>query len=478
MRRLRQLGLALLVCAGLAPIFAAEAFASHSQLTFFEAPSQLLTPLTRAGAIATLKHLGIKALRIELNWHTVAPSPNSTHRPVFDATEPSSYNWGQYDPLIEEAHRLGWKILLTVTSPVPLWATANPNLHSLVTRPSDTQFEEFMTAVGRHYAGEASLYGIWNEPNHHEFLEPQFNPNGTPASPRIYRGLYQAGYGGLVAAGIAHPTVLIGETAPEGEAHIRPPVRAGAAHNVSPLAFLRETLCLNSSYHRSGGCSQLQAAGWAIHPYSNAAGPLYVPFNKESVTIGSLSRMTTALDRAAQARALPAHLPVFITEFGIMSKPNRYQGVPVAQQAEYDAMAERIAYTNPRVASFSQYLLKDDPLPPKHSRRVAFQTGLEYSDGTAKPSLTAFAVPLTVTKHGGYDSLWGYVRPSAAATKLTLEVQRTGSSRWSVLTYVTTNSSGYWSLNSPGSGSHWRVRWTSPEGALYLGPPIRAYKGG
>jgi hypothetical protein len=427
--------------------------------------------------MATLKHLGVKALRIELSWHAVAPAPNAAHRPTFDASEPSGYDWGEYDGLIEEAHDLGWKILLTVTSPVPLWATANPSAHSLVTRPSDSQFEQFMTAVGRHYGGEVSLYGIWNEPNHHEFLEPQFNRNGTPASPRIYRGLYEAGYAGLVAAGIAHPAVLLGETAPEGEAQIRPPVRSGTAHNVAPLAFLREVLCLNSSYRRSGGCSELQGAGWAVHPYPNAAGPLYVPYNKESVTIGSLSRMTTALDRAARAGALPARLPVYITEFGIMSKPNRYEGVPVAQQAEYDAIAERIAYSNPRVASFSQYLLRDDPLP-KSRHRVAFQTGLEYSTGAAKPSLAAFPVPLTVTKHNGYDSLWGFVRPAGGATELTLEIQRPGSGHWSILTYVTTNSSGYWTLRSPVAASHWRVRWMSPEGILYLGPPIRAYGAG
>ena len=89
----------------------------------------------------------------------------------------------------------------------------------------------------------------------------------------------------------------------------------------------------------------------------------------------------------------PAHLPVYITEFGIMSKPNRYQGVPSRKQAEYDAIAERIAWSNPRVASFSQYLLKDDPAPPKGTRRVAFQTGLEYASGLAKPLLAGFPLP-------------------------------------------------------------------------------------
>jgi hypothetical protein len=475
MTRPLKLCCVLLACAALASVAAASASASHTQEVFFEAPSQLLEPATRPVAIATLQRLGVSALRIELNWHTVAPSPNSTRRPAFDATDPAAYNWGQYDPLIEEAHRLGWKILLTVTSPVPRWATANPRSGSLVTRPNARQFEEFMTAVGRRYRSEVSLFAIWNEPNHHEFLEPQFNPNGTAASPRIYRGLFQAGYSGLVAAGIANPPVLIGETAPEGETHVRPPVRPGATHNVSPLLFLREALCLSASYRRAGGCSELRASGWAIHPYPNAAGPLYVPGNPESVTIGSLGRVTRALDSAANARAVPAHLPVYITEFGIMSKPNRYQGVAVAKQAEYDAIAERIAWSNPRVASFAQYLLKDDPTPPKGTRRVAFQTGLEYANGFPKPLLAGFPVPLTVTRRGHAYALWGYVRPAGGPTTLTVEIQTAGSSRFTELSSVTTNSRGYWTLASPVAGTRWRVRWVSPDGTVYMGPPIRAY---
>jgi hypothetical protein len=166
---------------------------------------------------------------------------------------------------------------------------------------------------------------------------------------------------------------------------------------------------------------------------------------------------------------------VYITEFGIMSKPNRYQGVPVAQQAEYDAIAERIAWSNPRVASFSQYLLKDDPAPPKGTRRVAFQTGLEYANGLPKPLLAGFPLPLTVTRHGSTYQLWGYVRPAGGKTTLTLEAQPRGSSRFKPLSSIRTNSRGYWTLASPVAASHWRVRWSAPDGTEYLGPPIRAY---
>jgi hypothetical protein len=470
----RKAKLVLAVAALAALLAPSVADASRSQQTFFEAPGLLLSPRTRPATLSTLKRLGVTSLRVELSWHAVAPRAGSTHRPSFDATDPASYNWSEYDPLIEAAHQLGWQVLLTVTSPVPRWAEASPRPSSLTYRPSASEFGRFMTAVGRHYGSEVQLFSIWNEPNHHEFLEPQFNRNGSPASPRLYRALYQAGYAGLRGAGIASPKVLIGETAPEGETRPSAPVR-GPRHNMAPLLFLRSMLCLSASYHRAGSCGRLPASGWGLHPYRSGASPYLVPSNRETVTIGSLSRMTRALDAAARAGALPGHLPLYITEFGVMSRPNPYQGVPVAQQAEYEAMAEQIAYRNPRVASFSQYLLKDDPMR-RHS--VGFQTGLEYYSGRAKPLLDAFPVPLTVTRYGSRYSLWGFVRPAGEATTAAVEVRQRGSSRFKVLGEVHTDALGYWSLSSTMAGSAWRMRWTSPSGRRYTGPPIRAYRPG
>jgi hypothetical protein len=467
----RKLQLALLGAALSILLAAPAAQASHGQSTYFESPGLLLTPATRPAALVKLERLGVSALRVELSWRAVAPRANSIHRPSFDATNPASYNWAVYDQLIEAAHSRGWQVLLTITGPVPRWAQANPRNGSLVYRPNAAQFKSFATAVGRHYAGEVQLFSIWNEPNHHEFLEPQFNRNGSPASPRIYRALYQAGYAGLKASGIANPKVLIGETAPEGESRPRTPVR-GPRHNMAPLTFMRSMLCLSSSYRRAGSCGELPAAGWGMHPYRSGASPYLVPSNVEDVTIGSLSRLSHALDAAARAHTLPGGLPIYITEYGVMSRPNPYQGVPVQQQAEYDAIAERIAYSNPRVASFSQYLLKDDPL--RH-HNVGFQTGLEYSNGRPKPLLAAFPVPLTVTHHGSRYFLWGLIRPTREATTATVEVRHRGSSRFTPLASVHTNQLGYWSLSSGVAGSAWRVRWTSPTGARYTGPPIRAY---
>ena len=450
---------------------APAASASQGQSTFFEAPAALLNPATRPATLSVLQTLGVHALRVELSWHAVAPRPDSRRRPSFDQTDPAAYAWGQYDDLIDAAHALGWQVLLTVSSPVPRWAQANPASRTLVDHPSSREFGQFMTAVGRHYGSLVSTFAIWNEPNHHEFLEPQFFANGWPASPRIYRSLYQAGYAGLQAAGIAVPHVLLGETAPEGLAHAQAPLRVA---NVGPLVFLRETLCLNASYRRSGSCTPLAAAGYAVHPYPSAAGPTAMPRNRETITIASLSRLGRALDLAARAGALAAHLPIYITEFGIMSKPNRYQGVAPAVQAEWDAISEHIAWANPRVASFAQYLLRDDPPPRRGSRAVGFQTGLEYSSGVRKPLFAGFSVPLTVTRRGGGYALWGFVRPAGGATSVTVEVQRPRARRFEVLAQVATNGLGYWTLSSSTPGSHWRVRWTGPGGKRYTGPSIAA----
>ncbi len=477
-RGIRRLSIIALAClATSASLGAGDALASHGQPTFFEATSELLNPRTRSNVLGQLQYLGVKALRVELYWHEVAPAANSPKRPNFDATNPANYAWGGYDWILSEAARLKWQVLLTVTSPVPKWATAGHK--DLVTRPNTTQFKEFMMAVGRHYGSQVSLFAIWNEPNHPAYLRPQFNRNGTPASPRIYRGLFQEGYAGLQAAGIAKPQVLLGETAPFGYDHVNVRREGGGAllHDVSPLAFLRGTLCLNDHYRKASTCGLLPAYGYAHHAYTSGRGPSYRP-PTDDVTVGVLSRLSSALDRAARAHAIPAHLPIYLTEFGIQSKPN-ILGVSLAKQAQFDALSEKIAWQNPRVAAFSQYLYRDDKLggPPGssvHGGFIGFQTGLLEHNGKRKPLYFGFPVPLVVSKQGGGYSLWGLVRPATAATKVQVLIAAPHSRRYRTLATVTTDSHGYWSLRSSAHGGSWRVSWRSPGGVVYAGPAIGA----
>lgn len=481
MPRIRKLLSSLLVAALLASCAgAAQALASPTQITYFEASALLLDPVTRHHTIEQLQHLGVKALRVELKWYEVAPSPTSATKPSFEATSPASYDWGPYATLLAEAKQLGWPVLLTVTAPAPRWATANLKA-PYITRPDAKDFEEFMTAVGRQFGSEVSVFAIWNEPNEPVYLLPQWQSNGKPASGRIYRGLYEAGYAGLRAAGLARPQVVFGETAPIGydTVNLRTEgARAALKHPVAPLAFMREALCLNASYRRAGSCSELQMAGYAHHAYTVPGGSLgvyYKPAGRDNVTIGALSRLTSALNLAANAHAIPANVPIYLTEFGVQSYPNRELGVSPAKQAEYDAIAEHIAYENPRVAAFSQYLLKDDPLGAGAEAGASFQSGLESYSGSLKPLYYGWPIPLTVTKQKHGVALWGLVRPATGVTTATVLVRPKGSKRYRTLRTVTTNSLGYWSFDSSTPGEYWRVRWTSPAGVKYEGPPIRAF---
>ncbi len=483
MPRIRTFLLTLLTCALLtAGAGASTALASHTQQTYFEASSDLLEGSTRPHALEQLQALGVHALRVELKWFDVAPSPTSAARPNFDATNPASYGWGAYDAVLAEASRLHWPVLLTVTSPVPRWATSNGKA-PYVTRPDDKDFQEFMTAVARHYGSQVSVYSIWNEPNHPAFLMPQWNSNGTPASGRVYRGLYQAGYAGLQAAGLAHPKVLFGETAPIGYTSVKGLLRREKSkallHDTAPLTFMREALCLNAKYKRSGSCSPLATSGYAHHAYTLPAGPYYKPPERDNITIGVLSRLSNALNLAARAHAIPAGVPIYLTEFGVQSVPNKQLGVPAGVQAEFDAIAEHIAWSNPRVAAFSQYLLRDDPVggapgSSVHGGSVGFQTGLEYVSGARKPLYSAWPLPLTVSKARHGVALWGLVRPTIGPTKVTVLVRRKGSRSYRTLKTLTTNSLGYWGLSSSTPGQYWRVRWKSPSGVKYEGPPIKA----
>jgi hypothetical protein len=473
------LGVVLACCSALAAAGgAAPALASHNQTVFFEGGQVLLEPRHREQAFAQMEHLGVHALRVELYWSHVAPGAGSKRRPNFEATNPGAYNWGPYDWLLAKAQALKWPVLLTVTSPVPRWASANG---TSFTSPNWKDFQEFMTAVGHHYGSEVALFAIWNEPNDAAFLLPQFSANGSPASPRIYRGLFQAGYAGLQAAGLAHPKVLMGETAPTGEDSLsRSYIRHyGLLHDVAPLAFLRGALCLNSHYQKAGSCEALPAYGYAHHAYTQKSklGPFYAPPEPDDVMIGTLSRLENALNLAARAGAIRSGLPIYLTEFGVQSKPNPYLGVPVGEQAEWDALSEYIAWRDPRVAAFSQYLLHDDRVggPPGsgvHDGRVGFQSGLEYANGRPKPLYSAWPVPLVVSRVGHGFSLWGLVRPAMGPTTVTILVKTRGAKRYRTLRTATTESLGYWNFTSTVAGVDWRVRWTSPTGSKYEGPPI------
>jgi hypothetical protein len=444
-----------------AAIFAAAAFAgpaqaSTGQFTLFEAPRELQSSddALRSQTLDELQGLGVKWLRVVLYWRSVAPQSGSSVAPAFDEAGQDGYHWSVYDRVISEARARGLKVMVTVSGPVPRWATSTHR--DYVTKPDAARFQKFVTAVGNRYGSQVSTWSIWNEPNHPAFLAPQWTgPKGNrrPASPKLYRALFLAGERGLRASGNGATRVLIGETAPRGTTKAVPPLR-----------FLRGVTAARGL---------LPADGYAHHAYTTAAGPSFRPSNPDDVTIGVLSRLTTALDRAARAHRLKRRMRVYLTEFGIQSYPDPYIGVSYQRQGEYRSISEWIAWRNPRVAAFSQYLMRDDDPRPgsKYSRYGGFESGLRRSTGAAKPAYDAFRIPLVADARGPRTYFWGYVRPAGARTAVELQVRARGSKQWKRLKRVTTNGSGYWrSTSAVRSGASYRVVWGS-----YRGPATRAY---
>ena len=446
------------------------AHAAKDQYMTFEAPRDLLDPATRPAAMDKIGAFGVDRLRVILTWRKVAPSPNSRTKPSVDLADPASYAWGEYDALLTAAAERGWKVLLTVSGPVPKWATKARK--DTVTDPKASEFQTFMTAVGKHYGPLVDTFSVWNEPNHPDFLLPQYDKKRRPVSGKLYRSLFLAAWKALRATGNGTKPLLMGETAPRGTGKV-----------VAPLAFLRQALCLDRTYKRAGNCTNLPTDGYAHHSYSTRQGPFFVPPNPDDVTMGVVGRLNRALTLAGRAGVVPADLPIYLDEFGVQSYPDKLLGVPLSVQPQYYAISEKLAYDNPRVASFSQYLLRDDLKSTKGGGGIlaksafpGFESGLELANGKRKPAFDGYRLPLVATESGRKGvRFWGKVRPATGPTTIELQ-QRDGSGAWRTLKTVQTDEAGYWhSSGTRRAKRTWRVRWTAPDGTPFHGAVTKAY---
>lgn len=450
----------------------AAAHASKSQSMMFEAPRELRSDDAelRAQTLDEIKGFGVRWVRVIVYWREVAPDPNSREVPDFDETNPSAYpGWDKYDRMVNEIKARGMNVMLTVSGPVPRWATQFKTDN--VTRPRPARFEGFMEAVLKRYATKVRYVSVWNEPNHPNFLQPQYSGQGDRReviSGRIYRRLFQAA---TRARDKVRPDVrlLIGETAPRGNSNV-----------AAPLEFFRNTLCLTRSWNKRSYCEELDAHAYAHHPYTTKSGPWFRPSQNDHVTIGALDRLNSALARAGEQDALHKGMDIWVTEFGIQSIPDP-NGVSETAQAEYRAVGERMGWNNARVRMFSQYLMRDsDPIEGVSAaeRFGGFESGLRNDNGNLKRSYLAFPVPMVAKKVGRArvrTYLWGLVRPAEGAARVSIDYASKGGD-WRYLKADTTDKRGYWQTNTTFvNDRRYRVRWKAPDGTERVGPLTRVY---
>jgi hypothetical protein len=387
-------------------------------------------PLRRQQTLDELKALGANTLRVEVKWNEAAPSPTRSRRPPFDAADPGAYpGFGAYDDLFRRAGAMGFRVIADLAPDAPRWATAGGRGYAETAnlRPSSSEFGKFAGAVAKRYSGgyrglpKIEWFSIWNEPNHTLFLKP------LEQAPETYRAMVSAALPAIRANAAAGTKILIGETAPAG--------RAG--RSIGPREFIQRFL---------SGSGRLDVDGWAHHPY----GPVdVVPAGRDIVNMLAIRRLGTYLDRAAKAGALPAHLPIYNTEFGLQSNPpDPTVTTTLAKQAEQLNEKEELSYHYPRLRSYSQYLLFDDPQRPG-PRDVAwagFQTGLRFGQGPPKPAWNAYRLPIVVHAQRRGVYIWGRVRPGTGRRSAQLQVLRQG--RWqNAGRRVRTNQAGFFTAN-------------------------------
>jgi hypothetical protein len=524
--RLPRLAIAAVLTLSGALMGASAASASPSQVSMFQDDNLLVfnTPQGTATALDKLQSLGVKAIRVSLFWGTIAPDPQSRTPPAnFNAADPADYPagaWDRYDQVIEDAQARGISVEVDITSPAPEWATQPNPPEGTVTDdwyPSDSAFQQFVQAVATRYSGtyvpptpvappsppppcnllqallnacprslllnpqatvaqstattaplpHVTFWSIWNEPNQPGWLDPQWvsAPGGgyVEASPELYRGLLDAAWSALQSTGHGSDTILVGETAPNGDT-AKGPTRA-----IKLIDFVQNLYCVGRNYRPLSGSAAaargcptdaaetaqfaaanpalFRASGFAHHPYQLTSAPNVVPKDPGYATIADLGRLTTALRRARDAYGAGGAMALWLTEFGYNTNPPDPAGVSLAKQALYLNEAEYIAFENSSVRSTDQFLLQDSATAPSRDGNDidgTFQTGLEFSNGKPKPSLAAYEVPIflptSTVRRGRSVLVWGMVRPPRrAGTPVELQYRASHGRRWTVLKHLVTD---------------------------------------
>lgn len=418
---------------------------------------QLLLNATTTAAVdremKRFRALGVDRLRVSAFWDQIAPRPGRRNKPNFDASQSYSprYNFKALDRVVVSAARHGLTVLISITTPAPLWATGDPNKHDRQWKPDPTEFALFARAVATRYAPAADQYAVLNEPNQPGWLMPQTDSRGAFA-PHHYRRLVRAAFPQIRAAD-PEATILVGELASSGSRN------TGPGSSIRPLTFMRAFGCVSRSFApvRSGRCRGFKPArGDALghHPYEFFQHPSMHSLHRDDAAIGDGARLLRFLDRLVAAGGLISarggKLDVHYTEFGYQTDPpDPYAGIPLARQARWLQEAAYVAWKTPRVRGLNQFRLTDGPVLPGGGFAAyrEFQSGLMFRNGKAKPAYAVFPRPFVRTRRG----FWGQVRPGG---RRTVTLERRSGGQWKRLARFRTDSRGYWQRRAPRKGRY------------------------
>jgi len=319
----------------------------------------------RAATLAAAARAHATIIRATADWSQIAPT-----RPTvgFDAFDPA-YNFSDLDDLVRQAAMNGMTVMLTIWG-TPAWANHGRGPNYVPDQMNDLY--AFTWAVADRYSGRhpgfpfVGFYTVWNEPNSARFLAPAFDSAGNPLSPYLYATICRFAYAGL-KAGNPLATVGIGQTSSRG-AELG---RAGAG-SIAPGTFARLLAEVKPA---------VPFDAWAHHPYSDLGYGPSQRYRFPNVNLSTLHTFEQKLDLWFHR----SDIPIWISEYGLQTRPARPGGVTVRQQAAYVRQALAIAAADPRVQMFIWFTLRDDPT------YSTWDSGLIGDAGARKPAFAAFA---------------------------------------------------------------------------------------
>jgi len=462
--------LALLACTAAAILLLPSPASAGPQAEVSIMDDQLLLGASQAKIdrnMALFRALGVDRLRVSAFWNQIALAADSRRRPAaFDAANPSEprYSFEALDRVVESAARHGLRVMVSLSTPGPVWASREPRRDNNVWKLGAPEFAAFSEAVVRRYAPLVDHWGIANEPNGRAWLQPQSDRRGAFA-PHLYRDMVQSAYPRIKAID-PDSVALVGELAASGAQG------RGSKVPLRPLRFLRALACRDSRNRpiRRGRCRDftpvpMDAIGH--HPYQLLLAPDQRSRSADDAAINDGRRLVRAIDRLTRVRAFRPgggrrRLGVFYTEFGYQtSPPDPFAGVSLAEQNRYLQRAAYIAWRTPRVRGINQFRLTDGGLSGSGPQRFAeFQSGLLFGDRRRKPSYATFPDPFVIEG----IRFWGHVRPGGAHTVI-VQHRRSRRARFRTVAEVLTKRNGYFSFPLRGrKPGEYRYRYSDPEG--------------
>lgn len=394
-------------------------------------------------------NLGATLTHQWFHWDRIAPKTQPTQ---WNPRDPADvhYNWSAFDSWVTNAVGAGLTPSVLLYG-APTWAQRCQSggsrfFNRAPCNPDPEMMADFAYAAATRYSGafqdlpRVRYWQVQNEPNLSLFFGPQFDPEGRPKSPRIYRALLKPVYESIKSVDSSN-VVLAAGLAP-----------IGGDDAIAPLEFTRKLLCMagrNRPRPTKRGCEAgVYFDVFDIHPYTTG-GPMHQSQVEDAVQLRDLEKLTALLraaDRANRIRGMYPNTPLWVTEFSWDSQPGDPGGLPMRTMKQWAPEAMYRAW-RAGVKRFFWFSLRDqDTGDQPHSETVQaglFTRGATIEQDELKPFARAFTFPFVgfANRNPQRFSYWGRT-PTSKRGRVRIQFRGPGVRAWKTVDRVRANVNG------------------------------------